>query len=305
MQLSKLLANPNYPKKSVIEQLIMYKTTLTKEQLFTQDSYTLTTEDIARIDHSYTAITQNHRPIEYVLWYCEFSWQRFDVTESTLIPRPETEYMIEAVKERIIKRIASSKSHKSISLLDVGTWCGVLWLSTVLLNGQHISNAILTDISIDALNVAKSNYERFVREWTFPNWIPHIDFVECSLLNHKIIKKVYELSTDHLIVANLPYIPDWLFEENTDPSVHNREPKIAFVWWDDWMDLYRILLNQIVDLVHFWRSSQLQVSGSTTMFLEMMTWQVEILRSEFGKQFEFEEVKTFHFNIRIVKATIK
>ena len=41
------------------------------------------------------------------------------------------------------------------------------------------------------------------------------------------------------------------------------------------------------------------------MFLEMMTWQVEILQKEFGDKLAFEEVKTFHFNIRIVKALFK
>ncbi|MEI8091065.1 MAG: hypothetical protein WCG98_02175 [bacterium] len=42
-----------------------------------------------------------------------------------------------------------------------------------------------------------------------------------------------------------------------------------------------------------------------TMFLEMMTRQVDILRQEFGDRLEFEEVKTFHFNIRIVKCRLK
>jgi len=42
-----------------------------------------------------------------------------------------------------------------------------------------------------------------------------------------------------------------------------------------------------------------------TMFLEMMTWQVDVLRKEFGEKIDFEEVKTFHFNIRIVKAWLK
>ncbi|MDR3169484.1 MAG: hypothetical protein LBU27_07185 [Candidatus Peribacteria bacterium] len=42
-----------------------------------------------------------------------------------------------------------------------------------------------------------------------------------------------------------------------------------------------------------------------TMFLEMMTRQVEILQAEFGDRLTFEEVQTFHFNIRIVKAFIK
>jgi len=41
------------------------------------------------------------------------------------------------------------------------------------------------------------------------------------------------------------------------------------------------------------------------MFLEMMTRQVDILRQEYQEKISFEEVKTFHFNIRIVKATLK
>lgn len=40
------------------------------------------------------------------------------------------------------------------------------------------------------------------------------------------------------------------------------------------------------------------------MFLEMMTRQIKILKAEFGERLEFEEVKTFHFNIRIVKVNI-
>ncbi|MDR0282098.1 MAG: hypothetical protein LBI53_01920 [Candidatus Peribacteria bacterium] len=45
--------------------------------------------------------------------------------------------------------------------------------------------------------------------------------------------------------------------------------------------------------------------GYLTMFLEMMTRQVDILKAEFGDRLKFEEVKTFHFNIRIMKAWIK
>jgi len=44
---------------------------------------------------------------------------------------------------------------------------------------------------------------------------------------------------------------------------------------------------------------------SLVMFLEMMTWQVDILRQLYDDKFFFEEVKTFHFNIRIVKAYLR
>jgi release factor glutamine methyltransferase len=101
MLLKEILSNPKYSKKSIIEKLLMHRVDITKEQLFTSDSLRISEDDFSWIEKSYLAITQDHRPIEYVMGYCEFSGHRFGVTEATLIPRPETEYMIEAVREWI------------------------------------------------------------------------------------------------------------------------------------------------------------------------------------------------------------
>jgi hypothetical protein len=77
------------------------------------------------------------------------------------------------------------------------------------------------------------------------------------------------------------------------------------------------MLDQIIELSKSSVSRSLATSfiptGSSfglkedtiVLFLEMMTWQVDVLRQEFDQYFVFEEVKTFHFNIRIVKATLK
>jgi methylase of polypeptide subunit release factors len=81
--------------------------------------------------------------------------------------------------------------------------------------------------------------------------------------------------------------------------VQKREPRMAFVWWDDGLDLYRKMFNQLFAFKSAWKI------WSVMMFLEMMTWQVEILQKEFWDKLVFEEVKTFHFNIRIVKASFK
>jgi hypothetical protein len=62
------------------------------------------------------------------------------------------------------------------------------------------------------------------------------------------------------------------------------------------------MFSQVFDL----RTKQeLLKPNNFVMFLEMMTRQVDILRQEFDDRLEFEEVKTFHFNIRIVKARLK
>ncbi|MDR0649995.1 MAG: hypothetical protein LBG59_00890 [Candidatus Peribacteria bacterium] len=81
-------------------------------------------------------------------------------------------------------------------------------------------------------------------------------------------------------------------------NVQKREPRLAFVGGTDGLDLYREMFNQIKSL------QPSSFNFSFTMFLEMMTRQVDILKAEFGERLVFEEVKTFHFNIRIIKVTI-
>jgi methylase of polypeptide subunit release factors len=88
----------------------------------------------------------------------------------------------------------------------------------------------------------------------------------------------------------LPYIPDDIFFENVEDNVKKWEPSIAFLWWKDWLDLYRKLLNQLK------KYSKKFVSW----FFEMMDWQVDILSKEF-KIYKFNKKRTFHFNIKIVQ----
>jgi methylase of polypeptide subunit release factors len=113
-------------------------------------------------------------------------------------------------------------------------------------------------------------------------------------------------TTSCIIVANLPYIPEQLFEDNVEDNVKLREPKPAFVGGEDGLDWYREMLGQIMVIRK--RKSEtgtdylLPDTGYLCLFLEMMTRQVEILVREFNEHFSFEEVATFHMNIRIVKC---
>ena len=121
------------------------------------------------------------------------------------------------------------------------------------------------------------------------------------------------LENSHVVlVANLPYIPEATFEANVSDNVKKWEPKPAFVGGEDGLVYYKKMLDQIMTL----RGIRDQgpengdnkifpkIHGSITCFLEMMTWQVDILRQLYGQSFVFEEVKTFHFNIRIVKTSL-
>ena len=159
-------------------------------------------------------------------------------------------------------------------------------------NPNRFREVFFADISAEALRVAKKNYDALIEAKHYDMRMIQSDL--CAFLeNYQEIIKNKKL----ILTANLPYIPDKTFEENAPSNVQKREPKLAFVGGDDGLELYRKMFTQLEHLS--------QESQSLIMFLEMMTRQVELLREEFGEKIIFEEVKTFHFNIRIVKACFK
>jgi release factor glutamine methyltransferase len=287
-----LLRNPTYKEKNILEKLLIYKLKVTREDLISHIERPITTQDQDWIDRAYQDYTQAHQPIEYIVWHCTFGWYQFKVTPATLIPRPETEYMIEAVRERL------TTTRQAPILIDLGTWCGVLGLSTLLHAPQPLTEIFLTDVANDALAVAQQNattYHDLITQ-RHPDLSMHR--LHADLLDHPFLIQTLTNHTNPkhlLIVANLPYIPDAVFEEQVEPRVKKREPKMAFVWGDDWLDLYRRTLDQLI---------QASPAATVTLFLEMMTRQVDLLRAAYHSCTR-SEVKTFHMNIRIVKCEMR
>ena len=284
MQLQALIQNPAYKKKFVLEKLLCHYLDKTRTELWTDAEQELSEELVKRIQEDYRAYEEDEKPLEYILGFVEFFGVRFWVNEHTLIPRPETEYMITAITEEL-----QSREDSDHILLDIGTGSGVLWCSVLLQNGGKIREVFLADISADALYVANRNYNDLIDGSLYDTRIVQSDL--CAFLeSYSGIIQWRKL----IMTANLPYIPDQTFDENSPANVQKWEPRFAFVGGDDGLDLYRKMFAQLLELKD-------QVSD-LVMFLEMMTWQVDILRKEYEGVIEFEEVKTFHFNIRIVKA---
>ena len=284
MQLQALIQNPAYKKKFVLEKLLCHYLDKTRTELWTDAEQELSEELVKKIQEDYRAYEEDEKPLEYILGFVEFFGVRFWVNEHTLIPRPETEYMITAITEEL-----QSREDSDHILLDIGTGSGVLWCSVLLQNGGKIREVFLADISADALYVANRNYNDLIDGSLYDTRIVQSDL--CAFLeSYSGVIQGRKL----IMTANLPYIPDQTFDENSPANVQKWEPRFAFVGWDDGLDLYRKMFAQLLELKD-------QVSD-LVMFLEMMTWQVDILRKEYEGVIEFEEVKTFHFNIRIVKA---
>ncbi len=273
----------------------------------------LSDESIQKVLAAYKAYVEDKKPIEYVLWHVDFFGNEFIVNEATLIPRPETEYMINSVTEFISEQWTVNREQWRNLLLDIGTGCWVLWISVLLQNAGYFDTAIFTDYFENALEVAKKNYEVYKEAIHTANTNLNVEFFQSDLLDFlksSTLKDTpsFELKEDKniVLVANLPYIPEEAFEQNSWDNVKKWEPKPAFVGGDDGLIYYRKMFEQLLDIRHKYQDIRQKESNlPITMFLEMMTWQVDILRQEFGDRMEFEEVKTFHFNIRIVKAWLK
>ena len=163
-------------------------------------------------------------PLPYILGHWEFYGLDFDITPDVLIPRPETEMMV----EQAIKWLSASGERRTVA--DIGTGSGIIATSIAM----HIPSTriLATDISRAALKVAKHNAEKF--------HVHHrIDFLECDLLP----QHVEPLPTDRhfdMICANLPYIPT---ETMRTLPIYGREPTLALDGGKDGLDLYRRLLD--------------------------------------------------------------
>ena len=288
MKIQELLQYPKIQQKRVMENLICHFLDISREELWTKLDNELDKNIEEKVMQAYDDFVVKKKPLEYVLGYVEFLRNKFKIDERALIPRPETEYMIQAVNEHI----QSGEIDKPAVLFDIGTWCGVLWLSVLLHNKDFFGKAYLSDYIDYTLSLAKENYEIHKDEI----WSTDVKLVQSNLISFAWdCLKNNEISNNEnfLLVANLPYIPEQTFNENVWDNVKNWEPKPAFVGGEDWLDYYREMFQQLFD---FWIKP--------IMFLEMMTRQVDILRKEFWEKINFDEVKTFHFNIRIVKAEI-
>ncbi|MFL7871967.1 MAG: peptide chain release factor N(5)-glutamine methyltransferase [Anaerolineales bacterium] len=164
-------------------------------------------------------------PLPYVLGHWEFFGLDFVLTPNVLIPRPETELMV----ERAIKWLEISPERRTIA--DVGTGSGCIAVAIA----NHIPDAKITatDISLPALKVARQNARKHGLE-------KHIDFVQCNLLP---ARPPDPFPTDlhfDLICANLPYIPSQTLREL---PVYGREPSLALDGGIDGLDIVRRLLN--------------------------------------------------------------
>jgi release factor glutamine methyltransferase len=166
-----------------------------------------------------------HEPIQYITGQQEFFGLALRVTPAVLIPRPETEHLVEAVLQRL-------PHDRPLAIADIGTGSGAIAIALAANLAQAHITAL--DLSPEALAVARSN---------------------ASL--HHLTQRIRFLISDRLtaippperhahfdaIVSNPPYVPTDDAEQ-LHPQVREHEPALALFAGPDGLDVYRLLIPE-------------------------------------------------------------
>ena len=170
-------------------------------------------------------LRRDFTPIAYIIGHKEFYGRRFKVTTATLIPRPETEIMIDMVKQSFAGTLPLLP--ETTRIVDVGTGSGCVGITLKL--ELPDTDVTLTDISNHALAVATHNAQTLHAD---------VHFWQGDLLRN------YGLSVD-IICANLPYVDrSWQVSRDTQA-----EPDMALYAADEGLMLIKLLILQSAQLL--------------------------------------------------------
>lgn len=162
-------------------------------------------------------------PLQHLTGYEEFFGRRFTVNEHVLIPRPETEELVQLVLNE-----ANHLQEKSLRIADVGTGSGIIAITLAL--ELHGTEVYATDISDNALAVAKGNAEKLGAD---------VQFFQGDFLEPIICENL----TVDILVSNPPYIAESEREDLSD-TVKNFDPDIALFADEQGLAAYRKIIHQ-------------------------------------------------------------
>ena len=172
----------------------------------------------------YVARRGNQEPLAYILGHRAFMRNELKVSPATLVPRPETELLVESVI-RAAKILVPEGGAK---LLDIGTGSGAIIVS--LLDYLPDAKGVGTDISVDALVVARENAARL-------GLLDRVGFIYSDLFQKLPLAKKFDI-----IVANPPYIPSADIAGLAEDV--KKEPPLALDGGEDGLYFYREITRQ-------------------------------------------------------------
>ncbi|HUF08072.1 MAG TPA: peptide chain release factor N(5)-glutamine methyltransferase [Rhodothermales bacterium] len=200
------------------EWLTMDALDCTRTELFSRGDRLALPEQVERLE-DFAHRRLRREPVQYILGYTEFCGLRLQVDHRVLIPRPETELLVES-----IVRVASSFDGQ-IRLLDVGTGSGCIALAAAaMIPGAEVW---AVDSSDDALEVARSNADALRLE---------VHWSKVDILHERKANGPFTI-----VVSNPPYIPE-SDRDTIMPEVAAYEPQSALFVAGDPLTFYRTIL---------------------------------------------------------------
>jgi release factor glutamine methyltransferase len=231
------LASQNVPSAELTAELLLMDT-LEKDRAWL---YAHTDLKLAgtTLEQYFSLVSRraNGEPTQHLTGYQEFWGMDFVVTPDVLIPRPETEHVIEVAIERRAtgSGAGSARRDEPFRIADVGTGSGCIAIA--LAKEFPAAQIFATDISAAALEVAQHNAARNVAH-------SRIEFVECNLMD-ALLQQSQQFD---LIASNPPYIARGE-AESLPREVREHEPAVALFGGDKGTELYAPLIAQAAALL--------------------------------------------------------
>ncbi|MFH1705228.1 MAG: peptide chain release factor N(5)-glutamine methyltransferase [Patescibacteria group bacterium] len=181
---------------------------------------------------------KKHEPVAYILGEKEFYGLPFFADKRALIPRPESEMLVELALNNTKSKMRNAKCEQAF-IWDVGTGSGAVGIS--IAKKLPKARVLATDISAPALALAQKNAKRLKTK--------NITFLKADLLSPSVLRflKNCELSTEHcelFITANLPYLPT-SDKAKLDSDIVKYEPSSALFAGKDGLKIIKNFLRQL------------------------------------------------------------
>ena len=213
-------------EESAVILLLEHVTKLETNALYMKMNNEIEDSVVKDFNEIFDIYLYDNKPIQYLIGYTNFYGYDFIVNEDVLIPRYETEELVENVLYRYDEHFGGKK----VTVCDLATGSGCIAISLAL--EEKNMSVIATDISKEAIAVAKRNNEKLGA---------NVKFLIGDMLEPLKGKKF------DIFVSNPPYIPE---DEEVMPLVKDNEPNLALFGGDDGMKFYKIILSGIKPLLN-------------------------------------------------------
>jgi release factor glutamine methyltransferase len=196
-----------------------------------------------------------HMPVQYILSQAHFRNITLYVDENVLIPRPETELLVDSVLLTVKDMLAETSRGKNINILEIGTGSGAIAVSLAQeldnyisknmpenISGQTVNwHIIATEYSNQALNIARKNAEKILDSSKYEK----LEFINADIIceNDEVFRQKY-MNSFNIVVSNPPYISTRGYDSLPE-EIRLYEPKDALLAGADGLEVYEKILQKI------------------------------------------------------------